>query len=120
MLEWLIGVIAKLLGVSPLAAVAVLVAASLGLSAALRWHRRVRQDEYLYLNLTQQLDLVQTSGAAIDPFTLQSTEDPRLRQAPAGAAGEAAPPPAQPRATPRPGARSTPRIVMRKTRPRRS
>ena len=79
MLEWLIGVIAGLLGVSSLTAVTVLVVASVGLSAALRWHRSVRQDEYYYLNLTQQLHLVQTSGVALDPFTLESMEDPQLR-----------------------------------------
>jgi hypothetical protein len=115
-LEWLIGLIASLLGVSPLAAVTLLVVASVGVSAVLRWHRSTRQDEYHYLNLTQQMHLAQTSGVPLDPFTLQSTEDPRLREAIAqamqtGGAPEAAPAQAAKRETrrgPRVGVRRVP------------
>jgi hypothetical protein len=113
-LEWLIGLIANLLGISSLAAVTVLVVASVAFSAVLRWHRSVRQDEYYYLNLTQQMHVVQTSGVALDPFTLQSTEDPRLREATARATqtgGAPEPAPAPKRATgrgPRVGVRRVP------------
>jgi hypothetical protein len=111
-LEWLIGLIASLLGVSSLAAVTLLVLASVGVSAVLRWHRSTRQDEYHYLNLTQQMHLAQTSGVPLDPFTLQSTEDPRLREAiqamQSGGAPEAAPAQAAKRET-----RRGPRVVRR-------
>jgi hypothetical protein len=90
-LEWIVGVVAKLLGVSPLAAVAVLVAASVGVSAILRWFRSTRQDEYFYLNLTQQMYAVQTSGIAIDPFTLQPTGEPQRPPSLAGAVEAATP-----------------------------
>jgi hypothetical protein len=115
-LEWLIGVVANLLGIPPLAAVALLVVASVGTSAVLAWHRRVRQDEYFYLNLTKQLDLVQKSGVALDPFTLQSTEDPRLREASASAAREPAVRPAGEPAKPKAGARPASRGVVRRAR----
>ena len=107
MLEWVIGVVAGLLGVSPLVAVGFLVAASVGTSAVLRWHRSTRQDEYYYLNLTEQLSAVQTSGIGIDPFTLQPLSDPRTRPAPPAAAGE---PPKTERASPRRA--GTPRRVV--------
>jgi hypothetical protein len=87
-LEWLIGAVAGLLGVSPLVAVGFLVAASVGTSAVLRWHRSTRQDEYYYLNLTEQMYAVQTSGIAVDPFTLQPLADPRTSPAPPAAPGE--------------------------------
>ncbi|HET6304854.1 MAG TPA: hypothetical protein VFG80_08735 [Myxococcota bacterium] len=116
MLEWLIGAIAGVAGVSPLVAVGFLVAASVGASAALRWHRSTRQDEYFYLNLTQQLYLVQTSGVAIDPFTLQPIEDPRLRPTPATGASE--PGSAERTAPPRRG-RPSPRVVVRRAGSRR-
>jgi hypothetical protein len=113
MLEWLIGTIAGLLGVSPLVAVGFLVAASVGTSAALRWLRSTRRDEYYYLNLTQQLYAVQTSGIAIDPFTLQPLGDPRLSPAP-----PATEPPRTERATPPRRAQSS-RVAVRRAGTRR-
>lgn len=113
MLEWLIGVIASLLGVSSLAAVTLLVVASVGLSAALRWHRSTRQDEYYYLNLTQQMVLAQTGGVALDPFTLQSTEDPRLR-AQSAAAAQSGVPEATPAQAPKRATLRGPRVGVRR------
>ena len=111
MLEWVIGVVAGLLGVSPLVAVGFLVGASVGTSAVLRWHRSTRQDEYFYLNLTEQLYAVQTRGIAIDPFTLQPLSDPRASAAPPAAAGE---PPKTERATPPRRAVASRRVVLRR------
>jgi hypothetical protein len=108
-LEWLIGAIAGLLGVSPLVAVGFLVAASVGTSAALRWLRSTRQDEYYYLNLTEQMYAVQTSGMSVDPFTLQPLRDPRLSPAPPATASE---PAKTERSTPPRRARSSPRAAV--------
>ncbi len=116
MLEWLVGAVAGLLGVSPLVAVGFLVAASVGTSAALRWLRSTRQDEYYYLNLTEQMYAVQTSGIAVDPLTLQPLGDPRLSPGtPATASG----PPKTERATPPRRARSSPRVAVRRAGTRR-
>jgi alkylation response protein AidB-like acyl-CoA dehydrogenase len=49
--QWLIETIAGWLGISPLAAVGLLVVASMVVSSLLRWHRGVREQEYYYLEL---------------------------------------------------------------------
>jgi hypothetical protein len=115
-LEWLVGAVAGFLGVSPLVAVGFLVAASVGTSAALRWLRSTRQDEYYYLNLTEQMYAVQTSGIAIDPFTLQPVGDPRLSPAPPATASEG---PKTGSATAPRRARYAPRVVVRRAGTRR-
>lgn len=53
MLEWLIEALAHGLGISAPAAVGLLVAVSVGASAALRWYRRMRHEENYYLELTR-------------------------------------------------------------------
>jgi hypothetical protein len=115
-LEWLVGTVAGLLGVSPLVAVGFLVAASVGTSAVLRWHRSTRQDEYYYLNLTEQMYAVQTSGIALDPFTLQPVGDPRAGSAqPSASSG----PPKTERPTAPGRTRYSPREVVRRARSQR-
>jgi hypothetical protein len=52
-MDMLIAALAALLGISPAAAVGLLVAASVGGSAALRWYRRMRHEENYYLELTR-------------------------------------------------------------------
>jgi len=66
MLEWLIETVANLLGISPLTAVGLLAVGSVVVSAALRWHRRVRQEEYVYLEMTQSAPPLDARGYA-DP-----------------------------------------------------
>ena len=52
-MDMLIAALAALLGISPGAAVGLLVAISVGGSAALRWYRRMRHEENYYLDLTR-------------------------------------------------------------------
>jgi hypothetical protein len=52
-MDMLIGALAALFGITPAAAVGILVAASIGGSAALRWYRRMRHEENYYLELTR-------------------------------------------------------------------
>ena len=52
-MDVLIALLAQWLGISPAAVVGLLVAASVGGSAALRWYRRVRHEENFYLELTR-------------------------------------------------------------------
>jgi len=52
-MDMLISALAALFGITPAAAVGILVAASIGGSAALRWYRRMRHEENYYLELTR-------------------------------------------------------------------
>jgi hypothetical protein len=52
-MDMLISTLAALFGITPAAVVGVLVAASIGGSAALRWYRTMRHEENYYLELTR-------------------------------------------------------------------
>ena len=52
-MDMLISALAALFGITPALAVGLLVAASIGGSAALRWYRRMRHEENYYLELTR-------------------------------------------------------------------
>ncbi len=52
-MDMLISGLAALFGITPALAVGLLVAASIGGSAALRWYRRMRHEENYYLELTR-------------------------------------------------------------------
>ena len=72
-MDMLIAALASLFGISPAAAVGLLVAASLGGSAALRWYRRMRHEE------NYDVELTRTGGAFGSPQP--SPEERRLRSA---------------------------------------